>query len=74
MLGAGVELAADTPLFDSDLDLDSLDALLLMQSLEKEFGFKISSEEFGPDIFKDVNRLAQFAHEQRLDANRTVAE
>lgn len=74
MLGSSVELAGDTPLFNSDLDLDSLDALLLIQSIEKEFGFKVSSEAFGPDIFKDVNRLAQFTQELRLDANRTVAE
>lgn len=58
MLGNDIELAADTPLFNGDLDLDSLDALMLMQSMEKEFDFKIPAESFGPEVFKDVNSLA----------------
>ena len=38
MLGSDIELARETVLFGGDLDLDSLDALLLVQSIEKDFG------------------------------------
>ena len=65
MLGDDVELTPDAPLFGSDLDLDSLDALLLMQSLEGEFGFKMATEAFGPDVFKSVASLARFVEEHR---------
>ncbi|MCH7808284.1 MAG: acyl carrier protein [Planctomycetes bacterium] len=67
MLGADVEVLTDTPLFGGDLDLDSLDALLLMQSLEKEFGFKLPSEAFGPDVFETVAALARFVEQRRED-------
>jgi len=71
MLGADIAIAPDTPLFDGDLDLDSLDALMLMQSLEKEFNFKIPSETFGPEIFKNVNSIAvTIAHYPR-DGGKT---
>jgi len=65
MLGEDVALTPDTPLFGGDLDLDSLDALLLMQSLEAEFGFKMATEAFGPDVFQNVACLARFVEEQR---------
>ena len=63
MLGADVEITEHTSLFGGDFDLDSLDALLLMQSLEKEFGFKVPTASFGPQVFKDVNSLTQFVNE-----------
>ena len=63
MLGADVPIEATTPLFGSDLDLDSLDALLLMQSLEAEFGFKMPTESFGPEVFRSVATLARFVEE-----------
>lgn len=74
MLGADVELAADTPLFDGDLDLDSLDALMLMQSVEKEFNLKIPTESFGPDIFKDVNSIAAaLGHHPHLGGTNSIS-
>ncbi len=60
MLGADVELTADTPLFGGEFELDSLDALLLMQSLEREFGFKMSTSSFGPDAFRNASALKAF--------------
>ncbi len=66
MLGPDAVIDADTPLFGSDLDLDSLDALLLMQSLEAEFGFKMATEAFGPEVFKTVGSLARFVEEAPL--------
>lgn len=63
MLGPEVSIGADTPLFGGDLDLDSLDALLLMQSLEAEFGFKMPTEAFGPEVFQNVATLARFVED-----------
>ncbi len=60
MLGPETEINPDTPLFGGEFDLDSLDALLLMQSLEKTFGFKVPTEAFGPEVFKTVESLAVF--------------
>ncbi len=73
MLGNEVEISADTKLFGSDFDLDSLDALLLMQSLEAEFGFKIPTEAFGPTVFENVASLARFVDEQGGGAPRAEA-
>ncbi len=63
MLGPDVVIEANTALLGGEFDLDSLDALLLMQSLEREFGFKLPTESFGPDVFKDVVTLARFVND-----------
>lgn len=60
MLGADVTLTAETPLFGGEFELDSLDALLLMQSLEREFGFKMATASFGPDAFRNAAALKCF--------------
>jgi acyl carrier protein len=60
MLGFDVPLAADTPLFGGEFELDSLDALLLMQSLEREFGFKMATSSFGPEAFRNATALKAF--------------
>lgn len=71
MLGSTVNIAVDTKLFGGDFDLDSLDALLLMQSLEKEFGFKMPSESFRPEVFENVERLARFVDGHASGASRS---
>lgn len=73
MLGAEVELGPDTPLFGGDLDVDSLDALLLMQSLEREFGFKMPTESFGPQVFHSARTLQEFVGRHRPDAPSSEA-
>ena len=65
MLGNEIVLTPDQPLFGGELDLDSLDALLLMQSLEVEFGFKMPEGSFGPEVFKSVSTLARFVEDHR---------
>src|SRR4051812_20252935 len=40
-LGADIEINEETPFFGSSADIDSLDILLLLGSIEKEFGLKI---------------------------------
>lgn len=58
MLGADATIDPDQPLFGGDLELDSLDALLLVTSVEKEFGIKIPDASIGKQIFASVNVLA----------------
>ena len=68
MLGSDVELADDEPLFGGEHDLDSLDALLLVSSIEKAFGIKIASESIGREVFESVATLAAFIESAQSDA------
>ena len=63
-LGPEIELASDTVLFGGELDLDSLDALLLVQSIEKDFGIKVPTEAMGPEIFATMQTLSEFVQKQ----------
>ena len=65
MLGADVDIDEKTQLFGGEFDLDSLDALLLVQSLEADFGFKMSSDTFGPEVFENVASLVRFVQSRR---------
>jgi 3-hydroxyacyl-[acyl-carrier-protein] dehydratase len=59
-LGADVAIPDDMPFFGSDVDLDSLDILLLVTSIEKEFGIKIPSEAVGKEVFQNVSTLVEY--------------
>jgi 3-hydroxyacyl-[acyl-carrier-protein] dehydratase len=59
-LGPDARIDDDMPLFNSDADLDSLDLLLLVSSIEREFGFRIPNESVGEAIFKSVDMLASY--------------
>ncbi len=63
-LGPELELVTDTVLFGGELDLDSLDALLLVQSVEREFDIKIPTDAIGPEIFATLGTLTQFVEQQ----------
>lgn len=64
-LGSDAVIADDMPLFGSDLDLDSLDILLLVTNIEKQLGVRIPNESIGQAVFKDVATLAQFIQDHR---------
>jgi 3-hydroxyacyl-[acyl-carrier-protein] dehydratase len=66
-LGPDVAIADDMPLFGSDLDLDSLDILLLVTNIEKELGVRIPNEAVGHAIFKDVATLARYVQGRRAE-------
>src|SRR5207244_3592255 len=53
-LGADAPIAGDMSFFNSDIDLDSLDMLLLVTSVEKEFGVKIPNEAVGSVTGKEA--------------------
>lgn len=54
------DIKDDEPLIGSGLSLDSIDALELVVSLEKEFGIKISSSEESRSALASVAQLADF--------------
>lgn len=54
------ELADDEPLIGSGLNLDSIDALELVVTLEKEFGIKIGSSEESRQALASIAHLAEF--------------
>ena len=62
-LGDDAEVRDDTPLLGGEFDLDSLDVLLLVTSIEKEFGIKIPNEAVGQDAFANVTTLARFVED-----------
>ena len=67
-LGPDAPIPPDMPFNGSEMDLDSLDILLLVTSIEKEFGVKIPSSEVGKEIFKNVSTLTSYIAEHVGDA------
>lgn len=63
-LGPDVPIHDDMPLVGGDFELDSLDIVLLVTSVEKEFGIKIANETIGKDAFASVGALVQFLQER----------
>ena len=59
-LGADTPIDDATPLLGGDHDLDSLDILLLLTSVEKEFGIKIPNEAVRAEAFRSVGSLAGY--------------
>ena len=64
-LGADIPISPHTPLLGGDHDLDSLDILMLLTSVEKEFSIKIPNEEIRQDTFRNVGTLAGYIDERR---------
>ena len=64
-LGSDIEIREHTPFFGSSADIDSLDILLLLGSIEKEFGLKIPSEAVGREVFQNVGTLVRYIDEHR---------
>ena len=59
------------PFFGGDVDMDSLDILLLVTSLEKEFGIKVPNAAVGREVFESVATLARFVQEQSANGGAT---
>ena len=60
MLGDAAEVPDGLSLIGGEHDLDSLDMLLLVTSIEKEFGVKISNEAMGREAFESLATLAGY--------------
>lgn len=59
-LGPDIPIPDDMPFSGTEADFDSLDILLLLTSIEKQFGIKIPSEAVGKDVFRSVSTLAAY--------------
>lgn len=58
------DINPEEPLFDSDLGLDSIDALEIIVMLEREYGLKVQSKEEGQKIFYSLQTMADFIAEK----------
>jgi 3-hydroxyacyl-[acyl-carrier-protein] dehydratase len=63
-LGPDIEILDDMPFAGTEADFDSLDILLLLNSIEKQFKVKIPSEAVGKDVFQNVSTLAAYLDQQ----------
>jgi 3-hydroxyacyl-[acyl-carrier-protein] dehydratase len=72
-LGAEAPLPVDMPFFGGDIDLDSLDLLLLVTSIERQFGVRIPNESVGGEVFRDVRSLVSYIQAHRDDSPAQAA-
>lgn len=63
-LGSDIAIPDDMPFAGGEADFDSLDILLLLSSIEKQFKIKIPSEAVGKEVFRDLSTLAAYIEEQ----------
>ena len=59
-LGPDVAIPDDMPLAGGKYDLDSLDMLLVLTSVEKEFGVQIKDGTVGRAVFASITTLGRF--------------
>jgi 3-hydroxyacyl-[acyl-carrier-protein] dehydratase len=69
-LGSDIDITPDMPFFGGEADIDSLDILLLLGSVEKEFGLRIPSEAVGREVFANVGTLVNYIDEHAADTGR----
>jgi acyl carrier protein len=59
------EIETDAPLFGEGLGLDSIDALQLVVSMEKDFGVVVPDAATGSKVFVSVRSMAGYIAEHR---------
>jgi acyl carrier protein len=59
------DLADDTFFFSGGLGLDSVDLLLLVALLDREYGVEIFSRELGEKVLVNIKTLAEYVSENR---------
>lgn len=57
---ADTPLDDDSPLIGGEFDLDSLDILLVVTTIEKEFGIRIRDDKMDRKAFTTIRTLADF--------------
>src|SRR3954464_13260558 len=72
-LGPTAVIADDMAFFGGDVDMDSLDILLLVTSIEKEFGIKVPNAAVGREVFENVDTLSRFVEEQQRSGSAASA-
>jgi 3-hydroxyacyl-[acyl-carrier-protein] dehydratase len=63
-LGDDIAIDETTPFIGGEADIDSLDILLMLASVEREFAIRISSEEAGRRVFQNVGTLVDYLMQQ----------
>ena len=63
-LGDDMAISDDMAFFGGEADIDSLDVLLLLGSVEKEFAIKIPNEAVGRQVFESVATLVNYVEDQ----------
>lgn len=63
-LGPDIAIPDDMPFVGTEADFDSLDILLLLTSIEKQFKVKIPSEAVGKEVFRNVSTLAAYVERE----------
>jgi len=59
------ELADDAPFFDGGLGLYSVDLLVLVALLDRDYGVEIFTRELGEKVFINLSTLAAYIKENR---------
>src|SRR5437588_5621194 len=72
-LGPDIAIPDDMPFTGTEADFDSLDILLLLTSIEKQFKIKVPSETVGKEVFRNVSTLAAYIDEQTQKAGAAGA-
>lgn len=67
-LDADAALDDSMPLIGGDYDLDSLDILLVVTNLEKQFGIRIPDKAVGRSAFASIETLGEFVESQKTKA------
>lgn len=49
----------DEPLFEAGLGVDSVEALALVNAIERRFGVRVPDDEIGTFMFQDIRSLAE---------------
>jgi 3-hydroxyacyl-[acyl-carrier-protein] dehydratase len=68
-VGPDIAIPDDMPFAGTEADFDSLDILLLLTSIEKQFHIKIPSEVVGKEVFKNVSTLASYVEREAASGN-----
>jgi len=63
-LGPDIPIPDDMPFSGTEADFDSLDILLLLGSIERQFKVKVPSEAVGKEVFSNISTLAAYIEQQ----------
>ena len=64
-VGADAAMDDQMPLIGGDHDFDSLDVLLVVTNIEREFRIKIPDRTIGRQVFGSIRSLAEFVEAQQ---------
>lgn len=65
------QIGDDEPLFEAGLGVDSVEALALLQAVERRFGVVVPDGEIGIAMFQDIDALGALV--ERLSSARGAA-